>query len=384
VVNRSRGICCDKQFTIELCLIMLAGQHLLPVVATKPKQGNRWRPVKTVTGLVNVSGGFSNVMLCASSISITTQTITQIFVQLDKNAHWFLKGVGGLATQKGTLKCVEVMADIRRQFRVACGEPAVAAGDGDEEEDVAVADDVADDEADPMDSLQEVKDEKPAPKKKPQKTKSMGAEKSQVHDIIMPSRPACAAAGQTDTVTITVYRKAKVGRASDPALYLKIDCLNWLLSYAADELHFQGVTPSLVTDPQSRLANVPACKDLRMEWDFQAQEWKASFVAGPFANTTKRFSPNAIGASLWGEHMVVWGGGCFSQATRGAKKEFAKKFLVRWCEAVVAGECKAFEIRWGCNDANMCTPPKKRRKNDDADIFAVAMEEDAVVDDDAE
>ena len=91
---------------------MLDGQHLLPVVAWNPKKGNRWRPVTVVTGLVNVSGGFSNVMLCVSSIAITNQTITQTFVQLDKNAHWFLKGVGGAGTQKGTLRCVEVLNDI--------------------------------------------------------------------------------------------------------------------------------------------------------------------------------------------------------------------------------------------------------------------------------
>ena len=39
-----------------------------------------------------------------------------MFLELDKNAAWFLKGVGGPKTQKGSLKAVDVLQLLRKTF----------------------------------------------------------------------------------------------------------------------------------------------------------------------------------------------------------------------------------------------------------------------------
>ncbi len=73
---------------------------LVPIVASKSGRPCNWRPVQVAQSLVNVSGGFSTSFLIANSIDYNLGDTTHTFVQLDKNAPWFLKGVGGAKIKK--------------------------------------------------------------------------------------------------------------------------------------------------------------------------------------------------------------------------------------------------------------------------------------------
>ncbi len=174
-----------------------------------------------------------------------------------------------------------------------------------------------------------------------------------------------------------------------PQLYLRTDCLNWLLAYAADELFRQGVVPTTPTAPQSRVANCIDVADLHMEWDFSAHAWEATFVAGPFAGTTKRFSPRSLDRAHWTQLQPMQATGDFSSASRPHKKSVAKEFLLQWCTAVERDECAAFESRWGELLAiSLESPMKSRRLCFDPpavadDDCAVAPDDTAVADDDA-
>ena len=84
--------------------------------------------MEVTQSLVNVKGGFNTSYVIAKSISYTIGDTTHLFVQLDKNALWFLKGAGGTKTRKGDLKAIKVLHDIRDKFNDASGMTAVVGG----------------------------------------------------------------------------------------------------------------------------------------------------------------------------------------------------------------------------------------------------------------
>ncbi|MDP7560748.1 MAG: hypothetical protein QF745_09425 [Planctomycetota bacterium] len=306
--------------------------------------------------LMNVSGGFSTGFLAVNSIGYTVGDTTHTFVQLDKNAPWFLKGVGGPKIKKGELKAVDVIQDIRDEFHIVGGEAAVA-GEGAQEDD-------------PMDGLDDVVETLATNPKARNRNKH--TKQSVVRALTMPMRPLCAAPEAKETKIITVYRKAaaseKPGSSirNNTALYVRTDCLDWLLSYAADELYFQGVVPTIETAPQSRTGNCPEVNDLYLEWDFGAKSWDAKFVAGTFENTTKRLSIKDLDKDRWSKlqkgspHI-----GDFSIASRVHVKSVAKLLITNWCKAIAGNKCAEFEKEWGLGGTNLETPPKKRRRRDE-------------------
>ena len=129
---------------------------MLPVCASMKHSRGTWKPVTTSKDLLFFKGGFLTTDAVVPIIRFTTGTETHEFVELDKNAQWFLKGVGGPGTGKGDLKAVEVMNTIRHRFNIHQTESAVA----DEEPATEAAD--ADD---PMNALDDVL--KPSAKGKP-------------------------------------------------------------------------------------------------------------------------------------------------------------------------------------------------------------------------
>ena len=72
-------------------------------------------------------------------------------------------------------------------------------------------------------------------------------------------------------------------------LYLRADCIDWLLSYGADELAYQGVEAAPATPPCED-ANCDSVENLRLEWDFHTKTMIGKLVAGPAAGTTKELS----------------------------------------------------------------------------------------------
>ena len=58
------------------------------------------------TGMVRIKGGYNTRGLAGFSMEYKIDGTTHLFVELDKNAPWFLKGVGGTKIQK-ELKTIE-------------------------------------------------------------------------------------------------------------------------------------------------------------------------------------------------------------------------------------------------------------------------------------
>ena len=105
--------------------------------------------------------------------------------------------------------------------------------------------------------------------------------------------------------TICVHSKPGAVDRCKRKLYSRQDCLDWLLSYAADEQYFRGVErfdPAQCeeTDSHSR-GNVAAVADLRMEWNFGigTKTWTAKFVAGEFQGIEKRLPLDALTNEHW-------------------------------------------------------------------------------------
>jgi len=343
---------------------------LVPVAATKKDRPCAWAPVKVVAGVVHLVGGFSSSPLAANSYQCTEGADTHTFVQMDKNAPWFLKGVGGPKVQKGDLKPVMVLHEIRDALHAATADaegcdPAVAAGDA--------GDPTADD---PMNALDDIPDEVPAAKAKPKSApRTRLTMRSSVIPLQMPTRPRCCAAvaGCGETTTITVYRKSGVkpqNPRNNQNLYLRSDCLNWLLSYAADELYFQGVGHTPECEPQPRIANCPDVDGLHLEWDCSAKAWSAEFVAGaePGAvdHPTIRFAVDHLTNYRWAK---ITSGTArtiahVSHLNLGEKKDAAKRLIMLWCSAIANGPdaASAFASEYDLHVDDLETPQKRTRR----------------------
>ena len=127
----------------------------------------------------------------------------------------------------------------------------------------------------------------------------------EVKKFEMPKRPPCAGCEKDDKTVICVYRKPGSSIRNKRNLYLQVDCLDWLLSYAADELHFQGVVRTNPEPSAKPTGNCSAVADLHLEWDFDAKAWEAEFVAGAFAGRKQRFSFRDLTHARWTK-MKAW------------------------------------------------------------------------------
>ena len=79
-----------------------------------------WHHVDVKHDRVSVIGGYNPHSEAAACIQyqMPGNTVTHTFVALDKNATWFLKGVGGVNIRKGDLKPVHVLDMIRHTFNL--------------------------------------------------------------------------------------------------------------------------------------------------------------------------------------------------------------------------------------------------------------------------
>jgi hypothetical protein len=173
-------------------------------------------------------------------------------------------------------------------------------GSSDDDCDAAVA------EPDPMDALDDLADMFPSGTPKPSSKRRRlrdlidRGRRTVVETLSVPARPLCTGSDGGATTTISVYRLPMSSRRSNGSFYLRTDDVGWLLAYAADELHFQGViAPRHV--PQSRVGNCPAVAGLRSEWAFATGEWACEFVDGPLTGTTHRCAVNSLSKAQFDE-----------------------------------------------------------------------------------
>jgi hypothetical protein len=301
--------------------------------------------VSVEQGIVNITGGYSTRGESAQSIQYQVGDATHCFVSLEKNAWWFVKGVGGSKAQKGDLKPVHVVQLLRDMFLKKQGEDPDAETAVAEGQLSAVAGWQGDDgepEVDPMDAMDDLVHLVPQAKRNSpnKKRKAQYPNRSVVEELEVPTRPPCAGCDKDDKTVVWVYRKPKSVCTGNGGFYLRVDGIEWLLGYAADELHFQGVTPAR-PDPIARQAgNCPAVADLCLEWDFGEKAWEAKFVAGALVGTTKRMCVNELDRNVWKQMKVS---GLFCRATPLEKKNAVKAFMTMWCAAIAGNKAAEFE-----------------------------------------
>ena len=220
-----------------------------PTCATTPRYGATWQPVNECREVIVIRGGYSTKPEILPCLTYRVGQTTHKFVLLDKNAFWFLRCVGGKSARKGDLKCVKVLDQIRTRFHAA--EVDDQCGDADTPPVAATT--VADEADDPMNMMAEFMNSTcPVDDKQPQRYRirpRLFTRLEAVRTIAMPSRPPCTAVAGAANIDIHIYKKpATTGRSTRARLYLQSDDIPWLLAYAADELHHQGITPTDESD----------------------------------------------------------------------------------------------------------------------------------------
>ena len=186
---------------------------------------------------------------------------------------------------------------------------------------------------------------------------------------MVPTRPPCVGCDKDDKTVVWVYRKPRSEQRSNGNLFLRVGCIDWLLSYAADELSCQGVEPASPDPIDQQAGNCPAVADLHLQWDFSAKAWEASFVAGALVGTTKGMCVNDLNNDMWAklrEESRVEGYLC--RATLLQKKNAVKEFITLWCAAITRNEAAEFEATWG-------SPSSTRGEKLASEDTAVASEE---------
>ena len=140
-----------------------------------------------------------------------------------------------------------------------------------------------------------------------------------------------------------------------PAVYIRKDCIDWFLSYAADEHLHQGIVDTAVAEDGAPEGNCPEVPGLRVEWNFSTKVWLAEFVSGPSAGKNTSLGPQDLTVADWAKMQAIGTPdaiGDLSSADQRQRKAVAKALcLVRLSDQSAVAE--AFE-----------TPKKMRRQGD--------------------
>ena len=302
--------------------------------------GAKWTDVHVKNASIVINGGFAgNRENVAESLVFEMDGTAWRFVHLHKHARWLFTAVAGPNTCKGDINQVKVLDLIRNKF---------LAGESGGTELAAVADDnsgatelaARTDDTDPMEALDDVdaaRNGSPAGPGPCGPARQRRRCRLTPMELTMPKRPLCAGSEHDATQTIHVLLKPNGNRQ----LYLRIDGLEWLLSYAADEHHFQGIVRQVARP-------TPAVAEMNLiEWEFNEHHWVATVVGGPAAGTTRHFNPKGLRFHQWTKMKKLYLVDSFLSKSNEYSRKMAAKELARlWCGATREGEGQAFEEEW--------------------------------------
>ena len=252
----------------------------------------KWRDVSRKDAQITIKGGFNSRGELADSIQYRcADNVTHTFVALHKEAQWFVKGVGG--ARKGELKAVNALTMLRQKASEADytsinlePSPAVAGSDSQSSADAT--------DYDPMeamialDSVAEAVSIKTSNKKRK-------VDRASVQELQVPTIPQCVGAASQGETTVFVYTPpARKNRVP----HLRVDCIPWLLVYAADELACQGVScGDAISYGTPQEANC-AVDNVYLEWNFDWKRWDATFVGGHAQGEFLQFGPSDVTPAL--------------------------------------------------------------------------------------
>ena len=129
------------------------------------------------------------------------------------------------------------------------------------------------------------------------------------------------------------------------ALWVRLEDLNWLCAYAADQHHFQGIARTCGVGSKTAVAAKRG-----VVWNFNTKRWDVTnmnqsvSLVGDFMNEYiyEIVVDKYLKSSIGNERATARG-----QSAR--RRQASKRFLDLWCEAAAAGKRQEFEHEWGCS-----------------------------------
>ena len=297
-----------------------------PLVADTTK----WCDVSIKEAQIIITGGFNAKGELAESIQYKcADNVTHTFVALHKESQWFVKGVGGV--RKGELKAVNVLTMIRQKagqgdYKPIDSEPSPAVA-GSDSQTSADGDDY-----DPMDAFVALDSVAEAVSEKTNSTKRRKVDRASVQELQVPTRPQCVGTASQGETTVFVYTPpARKNRVP----HLRVDCIPWLLAYAADELACQGVScGDAASEATPQKANC-AIDNVHLEWNFDSKKWDATFVGGHAQGEVFQFGPSDVTPALLKKlRALELANGWYSKSSSCSNKIAAKEYVLIWCKAV--------------------------------------------------
>ena len=199
-----------------------------------------WRSANVLTDHIALEVGFSKQPYQAQCVTLDRAGGQERFVHLKQNSTWFLAAVGGPKTCRSGLPAVTVIETLCDKVCGPSDTQVVEDADngGENEEAVKEHPTVQDDPMLMLGAYAPVC-ELEAPKKcKRARTAKSAADghgrgfTDSVRALDMPKRPSCA--GRECAEIRAVHLHVRKGSR---ALWIRLDCIDWLVSYAADEHH---------------------------------------------------------------------------------------------------------------------------------------------------
>ena len=347
----------------------------------------KWRDVSITDAQITIKGGFNAKGELADSIQYKcADNVTHTFVALHKEAQWFYKGVGGV--RKGELKSVNVLAMIRQRaseadFQLITSETSPAVAGGDSQSSADAADD------DPMEAMVALDSVAEALSNR-SSTKKRKVNRASVQELQVPTRPQCVDTASEEQTTIFVYTQPT---RKNCVAHLRVDCIPWLLAYAADELACQGVSCcDAASDSTPQKANC-AIDNVHLEWHFDSKHWVATFVGGHAQGEFLEFGPRDITPALLKKlRALELANGWYSKSSSESNKSAAKEYSLIWCKAVhemrIAEHTATFQgllspASKQSDGTNAASSPSDDDADDDAAVADGEACDAAVADDEA-
>ena len=309
----------------------------------RPQVANlaNWQDVSIQQEQIMIKGGFHRKGDLVDVIRYKCDdNVIHTFVALHKEAPWFVKGAGG--SKKGDLKAVNVLQMLRHKVRdfdliPHDAEPCPAVAGSDSQSSVF---DAADDDDDPMESMisrESVADSivEIVPRQQPTQNnaKKRKVDRAAVQELTVPTRLACVGGASLLETKIVVYTQPD--KQKNAVLHLRLDFINWLLSYAADELACQGVQrvdASSGTSPEK-----PNCEvdNVFLEWNFGSKRWEAVFLAGSVQGEMVHFGANDVTPALLAKlRQLDLADQWYSKTSTYTRKHAARAYVLLWCKAI--------------------------------------------------
>ena len=309
-----------------------AENRLAPICESDAKaQLGAWKPAQILIDHVALEAGFSKQAFQAQCFTMDDVK----YVRVKKNAPWLIAAVGGPQAKKNSMPSVQVVDLLYskvfgKEFKHITHESE----DRSRGEDLDNEDEFADD--DPMAQLFECAPdiEMETPKKKKQHAK-MQLPRTTMREIDMPKRPLCVGGSANETRIVHMYV-----RPNSKSLWLRMDCVDWLVSYAADEHYYQGI--SRVDDTSE------AATDYRIQWDHNEKAFDCTINVGTNAGFVLCFYLNKLTKEVFEKLNELdrvqeyW-----SKANVSVKRKYCRQYLEKWCVATISGTVDKFEDEWG-------------------------------------